>query len=603
MRIILVTAVLVLLAATATAKAPNRGLAAMETEQGVYLSWRLLNTDESNVGFDVFRIVNNKPVKLNATALVAGTNFLDKGATLVSGNDYFVVSAEGVVSELAIKTNEAYFNVQHDQMTHARTMALGDLNKDGSMEYIGKFPATNIDPARSMWKESTGKYWLTAFTQDGKIMWKYDMGWAIETGIWYSPYVVYDLDKDGKSELIVKAGDESMGKDAMRDSTGRVVYGPEYVRVIDGYNGSTVLAQADWPDRTGFSGDALESYNRASRNFIAIAYLDGVNPHVIVSRGTYGRHKVAAYLYDKATGLTPVWHWENKNYVTEGGVQAHWGQGAHSLQAHDVDGDGKDEVVLGGLVLNSDGTVRYSLNRGHVDHIYVADMTPANPGKEIYWGSEAAHRTHGIGMADASTGKWLWGVPWATTHIHREGMCADVSGNTGIECFSGEYNLSKAWTFSSAGAVLREETNVRPQDLIGQALYWGGDFQKEMLYDSETRTDAVLKYITRFSDNKVPLGSLDLPWDIRSGNHGDFREIAIVDVLGDWREEVIAVDRNRIVIYMSTIPTQERRVWLMQDRTYGLGFVNSSVGYYQQPMLGFDINQPLTPPAECILYE
>jgi rhamnogalacturonan endolyase len=38
-------------------------------------------------------------------------------------------------------------------------------------------------------------------------MWQYDMGWSIEMGGWFSPYVIYDLDGDGCAEVALKAGE------------------------------------------------------------------------------------------------------------------------------------------------------------------------------------------------------------------------------------------------------------------------------------------------------------------------------------------------------------------------------------------------------------
>ena len=42
-----------------------------------------------------------------------------------------------------------------------------------------------------------------ALDLDGEILWQHDLGWSIERGIWYSPMLVYDLDGDGLSEIVV----------------------------------------------------------------------------------------------------------------------------------------------------------------------------------------------------------------------------------------------------------------------------------------------------------------------------------------------------------------------------------------------------------------
>ena len=46
---------------------------------------------------------------------------------------------------------------------------------------------------------NTAAYKLEAYRLDGAMMWRYGMGWSIEAGIWYSPWIVYDVDADGKA--------------------------------------------------------------------------------------------------------------------------------------------------------------------------------------------------------------------------------------------------------------------------------------------------------------------------------------------------------------------------------------------------------------------
>ena len=154
-------------------------------------------------------------------------------------------------------------------------IGLGDLDGDGELEYIIKQPNFNIDPYQKpgYWKPSVTTYKLEAYKRDGTLLWIYDMGWAIEAGIWYSPWVVYDLDRDGKAEVYCKAGEGDP-----RNEKGLVETGPEYLVKIDGVTGK-VVAKTDWISREGYS-----DYNYYSRNFLAVAYLDGEKPSLIMQR-------------------------------------------------------------------------------------------------------------------------------------------------------------------------------------------------------------------------------------------------------------------------------------------------------------------------------
>ena len=66
--------------------------------------------------------------------------------------------------------------------------------------------------------------------------------------------------------------------------------------------------------------------------------------------------------------------------------------------------------------------------------------------------------------------------------------------------------------------------------------------------------------------------------------------IAVVDCLGDHREEVITCLKGELRIYTTTIPTQEKRPCLMQDRQYRLGVVAQTMGYYYPAQLGMGRN-------------
>src|SRR5690606_31772747 len=82
----------------------------------------------------------------------------------------------------------------------------------------------------------------------------------------------------------------------------------------------------------------------------------------------------------------------------------------HQIRVLDVDGDGKDELIDGGYVIDDDGTLLYSLaDQGiiHGDRFHITDMDPTRPGLEG-WGIQQDNpsglETH---YFDAATGEVL----------------------------------------------------------------------------------------------------------------------------------------------------------------------------------------------------
>jgi len=62
--------------------------------------------------------------------------------------------------------------------------------------------------------------------------------------------------------------------------------------------------------------------------------------------------------------------------------------------------------------------------------------------------------------------------------------------------------------------------------------------------------------------------------------------IAVVDCLGDYREEVITSLKGELRIYSTRIPATESRAPLMEGRQYRLGVVAQTMGYYYPAQLG-----------------
>jgi rhamnogalacturonan endolyase len=536
----------------------DRGLIALEREDGsVFLSWRLLDTDSDDIAFQVKRPSSESAADTSILTMsepYRATNFSDetagKGKAYVyelyeSGTKQWPgeIRKLGEIEMKPASRPRPYISIPLNGDYDFQKVGIADLDGDGTYEYVIKQPNFNTDPYQQpgYWKKSTTTYKLEAYRLDGTMMWRYDMGWSIEAGIWYSPWIVYDVDGDGKAEVYCKAGEGDP-----RDEKGLVQTGPEYLVKLDGQTGK-VIAKTAWPSRDGFS-----QYNYYCRNFLTVAYLDGKTPSLIIQRGTYNLIKMQALDKD----FNQIWYWE-----TTQEKEKYSGQSGHGLITADIDDDGRDELVMGAAAIDDNGKGMWTLGMGHPDVAYVADIDPDNPGLEIFYGIEPPQKTDGICVVDARTGRKLWAHKEPTRHIHEQGMAADVLADwPGMEVYAGERDLKQRWLYSSKGKLIEfKETGT----LNPRALWWDADPQKEVIISGAIRDWG---------------GEPIQP--IQGGI------IAVVDCLGDYREEVITSLKGELRIYSTTVPTTTRRICLMQDHQYRLGVVAQTMGYYYPAQLG-----------------
>jgi rhamnogalacturonan endolyase len=544
----------------------DRGLVAMLTDEGhVYIGWRLLLDDPGNTAFHLYRRVGDKKAnRLNKTLITQTTDFMDTTAPLGQKISYQIgvvnngkerVSPQAVVIAADAKPS-TFLQIKLDGNHTFQKAGIADLDGDGRYDFVIKQPHENIDPHHKYWEKSPETYKLEAYNANGEFMWRYDLGWAIERGIWYSPYIVYDFNGDGRAKVAVKTGEGDP-----RDKDGRVQTGPEYLTILDGQTGN-VIAQTDWLSREPFY-EIRKTYNYASRNQLGVAFLDGKTPCLIMARGTYNLMMATAFELD-GSRLRELWKWDNLNMR-----RRYQGQGAHFMHSVDLDDDGRQEVTLGSLVLDDNGSILWSTGLGHPDHHYIGDIDPQRPGLEIYYGLERRQKQNGMCLVDARNGNILWGHPHPTRHVHSRGMCSDViSDYPGAECYSSdrdeERKPSESRLRTSKGKVIRDDLEWG----FGKIpVYWDADPQRELFLDGN------IQDYSGFVHVEQPEG----------------RIVAVADILGDWREEIITSVEGEIRIYITTIPATDRHVCLMQDPLYRNDVALAAMGYYQVPMLSYDL--------------
>jgi rhamnogalacturonan endolyase len=398
---------------------------------------------------------------------------------------------------------------------------------------------------------------------DGTFLWRNDLGDGIEPGVWYSPFIVYDLDGDGKAEIAVKTAPRGI-----RDADGAVYKGEEWISIWDGMTGKEIT-KADWPSRTNRLGD----YNRQNRNQLGVAYLDGKTPCLIVARGTYKAMFVDAYQFTEGK-LTKLWHWDGdeENPVVRS-------QGAHTMLVADVDEDGRDEIILGSAVLDDNGTLLWSAGLGHPDKVFVTDIDPSRPGMEIFLAVEALHDKDGLGIClrDAKTGTLIWKIGRPTVHVG-SGMVADVDPALhGLECFAAEdpkghramgiTGNNNRYLFDAKGNLYDTGEDVPP---TGDWVWWDADKLREYIRpEGQGKGFSVTTYHYKGEDEIVQKGF--------EGN-----VVLVADLYGDWREEIVTALPGELRIYSTTIPAKDRRVTLLQDNTYRQTITTHTMGY-QQP--------------------
>lgn len=597
----------------------GRGVVAMRQNDGkIWVAWRLLAFDDPQTTFDVFRQTEGgQAIKLNARPLADVTYWVDAGADLTRQNAYFVRPIVGKTAQSNSKPFILAANSSPNPYLSLRLQtpagytpgdaSVADLDGDGEYEIILHQSGRGKDNSQS---GETDPPILQAYKLDGTLLWTINLGKNIREGAHYTQFMVYDLDGDGRAEMVCKTADgttDGAGKvlgDAKadyRNEGGYILRGSEYLSVFDGLTGK-FLATTDYipgryPGKTDPTGDELKAIwgdgygNRGDRFLACVAYLDGVHPSVVMCRGYYTRTVLAAFDW-RGGQLTNRWVFDSSTP----GNESYAGQGNHNLSVGDVDGDGKDEIVYGKMAVDDDGKGLYSTGIGHGDSMHLGDLDPSRPGLEVF-SIQERFSDAGLNFFDARTGEVLWKV--ASTKAATSGgdkgegpgrgVAFDIDPRTpGFECWGAGAGLS-GQMFDCKGHPIPTGGKT---PAVNMGIYWDGDLLRELLDKTEvSKWDYVNNKVVPLFDAKA--------FDCASNNGTKANPVISADLFGDWREEVVfrTVDNQELRIFSSQLPTPYRFPTFMQDPQYRLSIAWQNVAYNQPPHTGFYIGPGMkTPP-------
>jgi len=541
------------------------------SDEAVYIGWRLLFSDPAGVSFDLFRTSDwVEYTKLNDEPISDCTNRIDYPGDfnrewfyfvrpVTAYRTYPVTGAARLPVRAAVTLSgldQAYrsFSLLPDIVSVDR-IGIGDLDGDGIYDFIVKHPVQVADPGVFVKPEDT--YKIDAYKSNGEFLWRRDLGWNIVLGIWWSPMIVYDLDGDGRAEVVMKTAPADAD---YRNEEGRVLTGPEYFSVFDGLTGDE-LAREDWIPRGNIS-DWGDSYgNRVNRNLMCVAYLDGERPSVVIFRGTYGLMKAEAWNFRDGT-LSRVWSWSNEGMGTE-----YQSQGFHNIRVADIDNDGKDEIINGSIVIDHDGTTLYTTGQGHGDRFVVTDIDPFREGLETWYAMEDPKwYDYPVHLTDTRTGEMIFGRGNDDWGDVGRGLAADIDPRyAGLELWTSIGPLHSA----TGTEIYPEGPRYASTFVCEYGIWWDDDLLREL-----TQFGRLLKfnYNTGVTER------------IGTAIRDNF---CIADIVGDWREEVIGFADGQLRIYAPTTPASNRFYSFMHDPVYRMDVATMTMGYRQSAHTGF----------------
>lgn len=619
----------------------DRGLIAIKTDGGVYLSWRLFDSEDNifgsadkNVSFNVYRDgkkISEVATKTNYVDSTVGTNY--SVAPVING-------VEGEKCNPVTAYNNSYFDIPlskpddetiydpsgNELATYSffpTDCSTGDVDGDGEYEIIVKWTSNECDVGTPAY---SGTVHLAAYKLDGTKLWNNDveLGKNVYSSAHTVQFLVYDFDGDGKSEVMCQTSlgskdgqgkyvsnaaqndedikaitDEKNSTADYRSSSGVITKGEEFLTVFNGETGAAMDTISLPTTRGSENGvDYGDDFGNRSNRFVSdIAYLDGEKPYAIYLRGYYfGRNgkqrtSIAGISWD-GTALSPTYRFDTQK-GQEGyydGAYQYVGNGNHNCTVADVDNDGKDEFITGALCMevNDDNEFRpkWCTYLQHGDALHIGNYDPTHTGFEFFTVHEDSG-TNSLSGNDITLDFGMSVIDAETGNImFHEGASDDtgrgVMANVGAGGYYQIWSAKNSARQSNGGTDFTTATSLtgRNTPSMNFRIFWDGD-----LYDNLLNGANITDWNGRNMSNIFSAGN----YDCVSINGTKANPSLQADLFGDWREEVVypTSDGTALRVFSTTDTTDYKIKTLMQDPVYRSGVAAEQTAYNQPPHVGF----------------
>lgn len=613
----------------------DRGLVAVSTNSGNFVSWRRLTNEYYDVTYNLYR--GSVKVASNLTK----TSYRDTG-----GNSSSTYQIEPVLSgkpgekcdavslwksyyyKYAYDTYNGYIDIalspvydrdgnvvtEHYEPNDAE---MADLDGDGQLELIVK--RLNTVDANAVYPESSKEFVvLDAYdinwqTGAATLMWRIDCGPnMVSLNSTEVNIIAYDWDEDGKAEVVLRGADNMIvyGSDGktplftvgdMSVNT-RNTFNPangsqyawthtgaEYLIYMKGHTGEKYdimnypLKRLEYYSTLSAEWGGRGYGHNSSKYFFGAPFLDGRKASLFLARGIYGTHKMIAMdLNVESHKWEERWRWMcNKS------SSPWYGNGYHNFIVADVDEDGRDEIVYGSMVIDDNGKGLSTSGYGHGDAQHVGDFNPYRKGLEFfgcledepYWGSD---------YRDATTGEILYK---RTQPIEKDSNGKTIDKDDGRAlCANLTDDYPGCFAQSVSSGVINTITNevmpigAKDSYLLNFRIYWDGDLCSETL---TSKSKSGWAMIDDFNKGRLFTSDGNVHLNNDTKNNACF----VGDIIGDWREEMVLTNGSNIRIYTTTINTERSLPTLWNDHQYRQAMVWQMMAYNQPPHLSYFLGE------------
>lgn len=386
------------------------------------------------------------------------------------------------------------------QFGAGRNVRFGDLDGDGRMDML---IAQNIPRVRGDAFDQISC--LTAVDLDGKVLWQTgrpDPRNGLLTND--TPFQIHDIDGDGRNEVVV-----------VRDFK---------LQVLEGRTGR-VLRTASMPAAPVDNQE--RPYDAETGDSIAFANVSG--------------NKTATDIIIKDR-YRSFWVFNSQFRLLWSGQ----GQTGHYPYPVDIDGDGKDEILIGYAMWSHDGRQLWSRDKELKDHADAIAMANLSPDPEAPMRAYSSGSDEGFIMFDRE-GRILKHV--RIGHAQSPSIAKYRTDVAGLQYMTVNFwkNPGIVTLFDWDGNILAQEEPIHSGSVL-LPVNWRGDGQEFALLSGNTKEggliDGRLRRVVLFPDDGHP----DLTCNA-------------LNLTGDPRDEIVLWDQERVWIYTQDRPPTGNKIY------------------------------------------